>query len=252
MKRSRGFTLVELLVVIGIIALLISILLPALNKARESAANVKCLSNLKQIGMAIIMYGNDNKGAIPYGYGPGGNPNDCYDDQLVKYLPGNQANNLGKPGNKARVFLCPSVLIPTAADGGEAIHYGCLPFVFYANWYVAPGDHPKTEKISRIRRPTEIIAVGDNNQSFSDGGSWVDLDDYNQDDYHIPKGAKVDPGLAAPITGNRDGTGPSGIRYRHFERRNGKDGSANMVFFDGHAESMKLGSVTQKNLAWTY
>jgi prepilin-type N-terminal cleavage/methylation domain-containing protein/prepilin-type processing-associated H-X9-DG protein len=62
---ERGFTLVELLVVIGIIALLISILLPTLSKARESANRAKCLANLKSIGQAMTLYAQTNQGRLP-------------------------------------------------------------------------------------------------------------------------------------------------------------------------------------------
>jgi prepilin-type processing-associated H-X9-DG protein/prepilin-type N-terminal cleavage/methylation domain-containing protein len=64
-QRRGAFTLVELLVVIGIIAVLISVLLPALNQARESARNLKCLSNMKQLGLVMTMYTQQHRGSVP-------------------------------------------------------------------------------------------------------------------------------------------------------------------------------------------
>ena len=73
-RSRRGFTLVELLVVIGIIAVLIGILLPTISRARRQANTTACMATLRNLGQAISIYESENKGSLPYSYYIDGSP----------------------------------------------------------------------------------------------------------------------------------------------------------------------------------
>jgi prepilin-type N-terminal cleavage/methylation domain-containing protein/prepilin-type processing-associated H-X9-DG protein len=126
-RRTKAFTLVELLVVIGIIAILIAILLPSLQKAKEQANIVKCASNLRQIAMGILMYAGDNKGKlIPSAVGPGDTiyPNGWFwSNQLVtqKYVPGPQGLDAkGRQNTTESAFRCPNGIDESLGFSGFA------------------------------------------------------------------------------------------------------------------------------------
>jgi prepilin-type N-terminal cleavage/methylation domain-containing protein/prepilin-type processing-associated H-X9-DG protein len=189
-KLLRAFTLVELLVVIGIIALLISILLPALNKARQSANSLACQANLHSIGQAISMYVADSKGILPYGWWNGTwNPQGTTNGSTLDTSHGNDWVSLllnelnGKLGGSMndvatngsiisrtrQMFMCPDA--PGQGVNGTSFssicHYACHPRLMPVldGWLSKDSANPNAfiqpYKIGRIRRSAEIGLIFD-------------------------------------------------------------------------------------------
>jgi prepilin-type N-terminal cleavage/methylation domain-containing protein len=115
-----GFTLVELLVVVGIISLLIAMLLPALTTARESANRIKCSSNLRSLGQFVFLFAQDHNGRVPesqdtpYAGAGGWNPTWMYTKDYFVLVDDYGANQ--------RLFICPSSAL--ADQGPSAFPYG--------------------------------------------------------------------------------------------------------------------------------
>lgn len=221
MPRRRAFTLVELLVVIGIIALLISILLPALNKAKESANRIACGSNMKQIATALLMYTNEYKGNFPslavsapirpedwIAWQPGRNPDES---QIARYL--------GKKFSP-KVFICPSDDLQTHRGGASAYRYSYTINYNITGWgWPGPAWSIAPVKVNKIKDPASKILLIDESWETIDDGAWA------------PQHYNNSPGLGgANLLSNRhDRRGSEKVTDRNA-------GRGNAIYSDFHYE----------------
>jgi prepilin-type N-terminal cleavage/methylation domain-containing protein/prepilin-type processing-associated H-X9-DG protein len=257
MSKRRAFTLVELLVVIGIIALLVSILLPSLNRARLSASNLRCLSNLRQMGTAIHMYANAHDGKLPFGYWAG---NTEWTRLILPYI----SDRSGQYGPTDDYWRTQTVTIFNDTDTVKAtysaadfnplnvLHYSVHPRLMPSLTDPPPFNRPY--KLSQVRRSSDIVLVLDSPQFGNHwaAGVWsatATAFSLQQPHYGMPNSplrefyGSTSVNANGPHPGmNRDWANFMGgwegniaqIRWRHMNNSVG-----NFLMVDGHARSMR-------------
>ncbi len=226
-KGLWNFTLIELLVVIAIIAILASMLLPALNRAREQAKSTKCLAQLKEWGTYFGMYADTSNGWIhearynAFSYDAANRPsNRLWTESMTKMFAPSRINAswVWQSATNFWLFRCPSNTAQTKPYANSVVPAGS-PLDLYTSYAGngAAGNGVKPDptqflgcKISRVPHPSRLYALMD--------GSNFYLEPYKTPD---ASGAGI------------SGAGPQyGIMYRHLD-------GANMLFADGHVKHRK-------------
>jgi prepilin-type N-terminal cleavage/methylation domain-containing protein/prepilin-type processing-associated H-X9-DG protein len=165
---AGGFTLIELLVVIAIIAILAGMLLPVLGRAKEDSVRIKCVNNVKQLGLAMQMYGDDNEALLPMPHGTvlwGATNPPPWTQPLAAYY------------NNTNLLLCPSL----------CQFYNKSPYDYFMGSraaYVAAGNALASVSFKSIMLPAQYILSGDCNYPFETIDA--DPDNYTQDALFTP------------------------------------------------------------------
>jgi prepilin-type N-terminal cleavage/methylation domain-containing protein/prepilin-type processing-associated H-X9-DG protein len=183
-RSDRAFTLVELLVVIGIIAVLVGILLPAMSRAREAANDLKCKANLRTMGQGVLLYATANHQYYPVGAwnnsvstGDDGAIWDKVIQQTLGRKGGIGNGNTDQNGKIGDAFTCPSALVDSADNSPQKNHYSAHPRIMprcndnsgsYSDVSGPPPHLPyfRGVKTTQVPRSAEIVLIADGAQCY--------------------------------------------------------------------------------------